>query len=115
VERALRGDALTIFGDGEQGRDFVSVKDVARANAAGLRGQPGVYNVGTGRMLTVNALAARVRAIVGDVPVTHLAEREGDVRLSCADVSAARAGLGWSASEAFEGALDETIRWFREP
>lgn len=113
VERALRGEALTIFGDGEQGRDFVSVKDVARANVAGLQGKPGVYNIGTGRMLTVNALAARVRSIVGDVAVHHLGEREGDVRLSCADVGAARVGLGWSASEVFEDALDETIRWFR--
>lgn len=113
VERALSGQPLVVFGDGEQGRDFVSVRDVARANLAGLRGQPGVYNVGTGHMLTVNALAARVCAIVGRVPIEHHPERRGDIRLSCGDVQAARGALDWQATEAFDAALDDTIRWFR--
>jgi nucleoside-diphosphate-sugar epimerase len=116
VERALQGRPLTIFGDGEQGRDFVHVSDVARANltAATVDIDGHVFNVGTGRMLTVNQVAQAVRAVVGEhVQTVYEPQRPGDIRFSRADVEAA-ATWGFRAEADFERALEDTIRWFRD-
>ncbi len=116
VSRALAGQALHVHGDGLQGRDFVSVRDVARANvAAALAGTSGavVCNVGGGRMLTIAELAARVVADVAAVPVVHGPARVGDVRESQADVRRAGALLGWRPEADFDAALREVVAWFR--
>ena len=117
VEMALGGTPLPIFGDGEQGRDFVSVHDVARANllAARVPGLGGrVYNIGGGRMMSVNQLAHHVSTVVGGVSVAHQPERPGDVRYSMADISRATNELGWRPEADFDAAMAETIRWYRE-
>lgn len=118
VEAALAESPLTVFGDGEQGRDFVSVYDVARANIAACHAE-GVggrtFNVGSGRMMTINQLIEVVGAVVGLTPERiSLPAREGDVRLSMADISAAREALGWSPREDFGAALAATVASFRE-
>ena len=106
------------FGDGEQGRDFVSVTDVARANlaachAADVGGR--TFNIGSGRMMTVNELIGVVGAVVGVTPVRFmLPSREGDVRLSMADISAAQDALGWAPREDFGAALTRTVASFRD-
>jgi nucleoside-diphosphate-sugar epimerase len=118
VEQALAGRQLTIFGDGEQGRDFVSVGDVARANlmasrTAGAAGR--VFNIGGGKMRTVNELGAIVQRVVGrEVGAAYLPERPGDVRYSVSDISAAKDVLGWSPEADFGSALAETIEWYRD-
>jgi len=117
VERALRGDDLTIFGDGGQGRDFVNVRDVARANVAaaltpGVGGR--VFNVGGGRMTTIQDLAETVLAGVPTTSsIVHLDPRPGDLRFSYADTSAIQEALGWSPQEPFDEALAETVAYFR--
>ncbi len=119
VESALAGSVLPIHGDGEQGRDFVHVRDVARANLAACEAGPEasgqVFNIGTGRMTTVNQLAERVLHATGSsARVEHLAPRPGDVRFSRADVSRAREVLGWEATEDLDAGLLETAAWFRD-
>lgn len=113
VERAARGEALRVDGDGSQGRDFVSVRDVAAANVLACSAPDVgglVFNVGTGSMLTIKHLADRIAAAFdGAVRVEHGPAREGDVHLSCADVAQAKARLGFVASMDFDDALDETI------
>jgi UDP-glucose 4-epimerase len=90
---AASGGGATVFGDGEQTRDFVYVGDVVaallRAAEANLGG---AYNVGTGVETTVNQLAA----LLG-LEVTHAEERPGEVRRSALDASLAREALGWTA------------------
>jgi len=117
VEFALRDEALTIFGDGEQSRDFVSVADVARANVEACLAPkaPGrAYNIGSGRATTVNQLAAYVlEAMETRSQVKHLEERPGDIRLMVSDPSRAAAELGWSADADFDAAMAETIAWYR--
>lgn len=118
VEAALRGDPLRIFGDGEQGRDFVAVEDVVRAVLLAATSHNGVsgrvYNVGAGRMTTVNSLARLVLTEVGGPSrVEHHPERPGDVRWSLADVSAAKRDLGWEPLADFEAAMRRTIAWYR--
>ncbi len=113
---ALAGKPLLVHGDGEQGRDFVHVSDVARANvlaAVAPEVAGGVFNIGGGRMTTVNQVAAAIRVVVGDqVVVEHGPARAGDVRLSMADISAAST-WGWRPTVDFDQALLDTVAWFK--
>lgn len=118
VEAALSGSPLTVFGDGEQGRDFVSVHDVARANVSACHA-PDVggrtFNIGSGRMMTINELIGVVGEVVGATPArVALPSREGDVRLSMADISSAQALLGWEPRADFGAALANTVASFRD-
>jgi UDP-glucose 4-epimerase len=104
------GQAVPIYGDGEQRRDFTYVANVVEANllAADAQGVNGtVLNVATGRATTVNELAEAIGAMLG-LPVEREAypERTGDVRDSWADVARARELLGWEPRIA----LDEGLR-----
>ena len=85
LQRAMAGEGLTVFGDGLQTRDFVSVYDVARANAAALFAQTtGVVNVATGRSATLLELIAALGEVLGrPLPVVHAPGRSGEVRHSC--------------------------------
>lgn len=116
VSFAVSGEPLTVFGDGEQARDFVSVADVARANLAALTtpgAAGGVYNIGTGRGLTLNRLIEAIRAQLSrPVSVIYDPPRPGDVRVSLADVGAARGALGWAPRADFDQALAQVIAWF---
>ncbi|MDX2192371.1 MAG: NAD-dependent epimerase/dehydratase family protein [Gemmatimonadales bacterium] len=123
IGRLLAGQGLTVFGDGTQTRDFVFVKDVARANLAAstatLPEGEGIdaraFNIATGTERSVNALAeAAGQVILGRSPeVQHVAARKGELARSCLDVSKAHRVLGWSPSWPFEDALGELVRWFR--
>lgn len=117
VEQALQDQPLPVFGDGHQSRDFVAVQDVARANVAALTAPraPGqVFNIGTGRRTTVLALADIVRHVTGTAArVEHHPPRPGDVPHSLADIARAGSELGWTPITPFEGAMQETVRWFR--
>ena len=101
LQRALDEEPLQIHGDGHQTRDFVHVSDVVRANlrAATTDHTGEVFNVGTGRQVSIRTLAERVCDVVeADGTITHAEEREGDVRHSLAAVGRARAKLGFEAS-----------------
>ena len=122
VSRVLAGEPIAIFGDGEQTRDYVFVRDVARANllAAGLgrvsrgdRLDVPAFNVATGTETTVNALARRVMAALGrEVPVEHAAARPGELFRSCLDVGKAAAELDWRPEVPFDEGLGALARWF---
>jgi UDP-glucose 4-epimerase len=114
AHRMLGGEPLTVYGDGEQTRDFVNVRDVARANllAAGARGVSGAFNIASGESVTVNRLIEMMSAASGIEPaVEHTAPRKGDVRHSRADVSAARAALGYEPSTGMPEGLVEYMDW----
>lgn len=115
IFKALRNEPITIFGDGEQTRDFVYVKDVAAANAwAGENAAAtGVYNVGYGRRITVNELAGKIIALTGSrSEIQHLPERSGDVKHSLAAVDALR-NAGFTPSGEFDKGLAATIEFFK--
>ncbi len=93
AHRMLRGETVTIFGDGEQTRDFVNVRDVARANllASGARGVSGAFNVASTTSITINRLVELMGEASGLRPeVAYGPPRKGDVRHSRADINAAR-------------------------
>lgn len=97
-EQARTGGPITVNGDGEQTRDFVHVSDVVRANCmAATCDQTGIaLNVGTGETISIRELAERIRELTdSDAPIIHQDPRDGDIRHSCADISNAKAVLGY--------------------
>jgi UDP-glucose 4-epimerase len=116
AHRVLRGEPLTVYGDGEQTRDFVNVRDVARANllAARAPGLSGAFNIASGEATTVNRLVGLMRDAAGaDARAEHAPPRKGDVRHSRADISAARAALGYEPSVGLAEGLAEYMAWAR--
>jgi UDP-glucose 4-epimerase len=114
--RLLRGDPLTIFGDGEQTRDYVFVRDVVAANMLASTVQLGegegldarAFNVGTGVATSVNGLADALEAIAGSAPGRdRQPERPGELRHSTLDSSLLRS-QGWSPAFTLEEGLRET-------
>jgi nucleoside-diphosphate-sugar epimerase len=111
--RAVAGDdPVTIYGDGEQSRDFTFVDNVVGANllaadAPGVGGE--ILNIATGGSVTVNALADAIGALLGK-PVTKAYEsaREADVRASWADVAEAKRLLGFEPQVDFDEGLERT-------
>lgn len=106
VKRALAGEDIIIHGDGMQTRDFVYVEDVVRANELVLKhGDGEVFNVGTGKSITVNELAERIVEITGsESRIVYGEGRAGDVRFSEADVGAIE-GVGYRAKVSVEEGL----------
>ena len=113
----LRGTTPTIFGDGEQSRDFTYVANVVDATLRACQAPdaPGkVINVGTGRSSTLNQTITVLNSIFGaQVEPRYASPREGDVRHSTADISLARATLGYEPLVLFEEGLRRTVDWLR--
>ena len=115
VTRLLRGEPITIFGDGEQQRDFIHVKDIVAGVMATPGREPGVYNLGTGRGTSLNQLAGLVLAKLapGQRPL-YAPAQAGELRYSVADISAARSALGFAPARRLQQDMDEVIAWVRE-
>lgn len=122
MDRARDGRDLTIFGDGEQTRDFVFVKDVVGAalrllasclahpaSACGSK----TFNIGTGSSITINQLAETVVRISGSSSkILHAPARAGDILHSLSDVSAIRTEIGWKAEASLEQGMRATWQWY---
>ncbi|MBT7418656.1 MAG: SDR family oxidoreductase [Gemmatimonadetes bacterium] len=117
AERMLKGEAPVIFGDGGQSRDFVYVDNIVEANmracatpeAAG-RG----YNIGCERSVSILELVTALNEILGTAldPVFNPA-RQGDVRVSLADIAQARTQLGYEPIVHFAEGLQQTVAWMK--
>jgi UDP-glucose 4-epimerase len=114
AHRMLQGRPVTIFGDGEQTRDFVNVRDVAQANyRAGMtRGLSGAFNIGSGTRISINDLARLMFETAGrDPAIEYAAPRAGDVRHSLADIAAARAAFGFEPGVDLPSGMSEYLEW----
>lgn len=121
LEAALTGKDITILGDGAMTRDFVFVKDVARAIVLALlqdvKGDASfdVYNVCTGKSITINTLAGQVKqSMDSNSKITHLDPREGDIRESSCNPKGASDGILFKSAVSQEVGLEKTAAWFRE-
>jgi nucleoside-diphosphate-sugar epimerase len=114
----LEGRAPTIYGDGEQTRDFTYVANVVdgvlrACDAPDANGE--VINVATGGRISLNELFDAMRRLIGgDVKPVYAEARAGDVRDSQADITKARRLLGYSPSVSFEDGLRATVQWYRD-
>lgn len=117
VSKLLAGERPTIYGDGEQSRDFVFVSDVVQANLLAAQrpeavGQ--VCNVGTGRRFTLLQLMAALNQLLGtEVEPIFADARAGDVRESLADITRARTLLGYEPQYSLEEGLRQSIEYYR--
>jgi len=116
IKRIQEGKPPIIYGDGNQTRDFTSVDDVVSANILAAESDAkGVYNVATGKRITINELASVIMAIMGrDLDPIHEKPREGDVLHSLGDITKAKKDFGYAPGDKLEANLKETVKWFRE-
>jgi UDP-glucose 4-epimerase len=123
VSRLLDKQPLTVFGNGKQTRDYVFVRDVARANVlastaavpAGSSIDDTAFNVATGKQTTVLELAEVVGKAMGQKPtVEFAAARAGELFRSSLDITKARKVLGWKPEVGFDEGLPQLIDWFRK-
>ena len=114
IRAALKGEPITLYGDGKQTRDFTFVTDaVAATIAAGERGVPGrAYNVGGGSRVSVNHVLDIVARLAGrPLDIRREGSQKGDMRDTCADTSRARADLGFAPRVSLEDGLEAEYRW----
>lgn len=117
AKRIFAGEPITIYGDGEQTRDFVNVKDVAKINylAATSNQVKAVYNVGCGESITINHLAKIMKDISGtDVPIVYAPKRAADTLHCKALIGKAVKDLGYMPNEDLYTGLQEYMRWFNQ-
>ena len=117
MKAVLERKAPTIFGDGEQSRDFTFVEDVAALNLKAARAKDvsgKLYNAGNGGRITLNQAWALLQKIEGvTIPPRFGPPRPGDVRHSQADVVRAASELGHAPQYSFEAGMSRTLEWYR--
>jgi UDP-glucose 4-epimerase len=114
IRAARAGQPITVYGDGEQTRDFTFVSDaIAATLAAGDRGRPGrVYNIGGGARISVNRVLDLVSQVTGcRLNVRYEPAQKGDMRDTFADTDRARADLGFRPAVTLEDGLTAEYRW----
>jgi nucleoside-diphosphate-sugar epimerase len=117
LRASVRGEPITVYGDGEQTRDFTFVTDaVAATVAAATHGVPGrVYNIGGGSRVSVNQVLDMIGRVSGRRPlVAKDAAQKGDMRHTYADTSLARTDLGFIPKVDLEEGLAAEHRWLTE-
>ena len=116
MQRMLDGLPVTVNGDGLQTRDYVYVRDVARANLAALayEGPSCAINIGTGLETDVVTLLEAIRRAMGvSVQVCHAPAKVGEQRRSVLGCALSRSALDWEPSVAMDEGLQETAEWFK--
>jgi len=117
ITHIMRDQPPTIYGDGEQTRDFTYIENVVRGNmlaaeAKGLRGQ--VINLACGERVSVNRIIAQINKLLGkQVRPNHVDPRAGDIKHSQADITRARELLGFEPVVNFDDGLKRSIEWFK--
>lgn len=116
LDRLLKGQASVIFGDGEQTRDFIYVKDIAAANLAALdNGDGEIVNVSTNLPVTVNELYRQMRSILdSSLEADYGPERKGDILHSYLNNEKACSLLDWKPRYSLEQGLRETVEYYKE-
>jgi nucleoside-diphosphate-sugar epimerase len=119
VTQMLSGQQPTIFGDGEQSRDFTYIDNAVEANLLACKAPAGqaagkVFNVATGRQVTLNETFKLLQGLTSysGSPI-YGAERGGDIKHSLADISLAEEHLGYKPKVSFEDGLRKTVDWYR--
>ena len=113
--KAVTNEDITIYGDGEQTRDFIYVKDIVEANVfMAMNDFTGVYNIAYGQKITINDLVKEIVKVTNSKSkVLHLDERPGDVKHSMAGVEKL-ASTGFKPKHTFAEGMEKTIAFFQQ-
>jgi UDP-glucose 4-epimerase len=117
--RMLRGELPTIYGDGEQSRDFTFIRNVVRGNLLAAEASANavagmVFNLATGSRITLNETVKVLRELTGyQGEVNRGPERTGDIKHSLADISLAQKQLGYVPQVDFKEGLHRTVQWYK--
>jgi UDP-glucose 4-epimerase len=118
VTAILRNQPPTIYGDGEQSRDFTYVDNVVQANLLAARAKEThgeVVNIACGEAVTVNAIIGMINQLLGkNVKPIYAPARAGDVKHSLADITAAKKLIGFKPVVLFRAGLEKSIDWYRQ-
>ncbi len=116
LEKMFKGEHAVINGDGEQTRDFVYVKDVARANVLALaKGENRIYNIGTAQETSINTIFRICNQLTGaGMHEKHGPEKSGEQRRSVVAIERAEKELDWHPEYDLESGMKETIDFFKE-
>ena len=110
VTRLLRGEPITIYGDGEQQRDFIHVDDIVAGTIGATGRAAGTFNLGTGRGTSLNHLAQIVlNRLAPGAQAQHGPAQAGELRFSVANIEAARRAFGFNPSRSLNRNLDDVI------
>jgi len=114
-----QGGSPTIFGDGEQSRDFVFVEDIVEANLRAVQATRGVggksFNIGSGQSASLKQIVEKLETILGHpVEVDYQPSRAGDIKHSRADISAAAGLLQFTPSVSLDAGLARTLHWYQK-
>ena len=117
IRQMISGEKPTVYGDGEQSRDFTFVKNVVNANIAASE-KPGIsgslINVACGMRITLNELINELNIILGtNLQPIYFEPRAGDIKHSLADISRANKLLDYSPEVSFSDGLNKTVEWYR--
>src|SRR6202050_2570608 len=121
ISQMLNGQQPTMFGDGEQSRDFTYIDNAVEANLLACKAPTQqvagkVFNVATGRRVTLNETFRLLQPLTSHSgSPLYCAERGGDIKHSLADISAAEKHLGYKPKVNFEQGLQQTVDWYRSP
>ena len=117
ITKMLKGESPTIYGDGEQSRDFTYIDNAVEANLLAARSSKAaghVINVACGARYSLNDLVSKIRNLTGAAaPAVRAARRPGDVLHSLGDIGLARDLLGYAPNVTFDEGLEATVDWFR--
>lgn len=115
VAKALKGDPLTIAGDGAQFRNFVYVEDLAEGNVLALKtvGRDKIYNLDGSEKVTIKQIAETIQKIIGDVKIEYVPARPGDFSGKEVSSQLAKKELGWEPRIGFEEGVRRYVEWYR--
>ena len=116
LDNALKGEDITIYGDGGQTRDLIYVKDAVNMMFQGyVKDAVGVYNAGSGMEITIADLAKEINSMLGERSrIVHKEKRKGEMYRSVADMSKIDSELGPFSKTGLRQGLEETLAWLRE-
>ena len=113
--RILKGEPITIFGDGNQTRDYIYIEDIVSANLLALNGKEGTYNIGTGVETSVNELVHIFEKLLGKkINPVYAPKRQGEVDRIALDIEKAKKKLGFEPKYNIEEGIKKTIAWYKK-
>lgn len=114
IDKAMKNEEITIFGDGNQTRDFAYVGDIARANLMAIENPvSGIFNIGSGKGISINTLIATVEKLTGKKIRKKYVESTNEITNSVADISKIKRALRWKPRVSLTQGLKETIEYYK--